>query len=146
MTFVEQQNKLKDIILQSFENQFGPLDKNEERSILFNRLEKDSILSVTVFTNKTSDNVRIRFDVTKIGNYTSVGPFALQAKVNFSAGTPSDEIFVAKGEVSRLEFPDVFNYLQSSEFQQFQATAPKIALKNGGSLLLQSGFPLKTQR
>lgn len=146
MSILEEQAKLKAILLEAFDKQYGANTSTEEWSIMYNRLEKGVILSMTLFTAITSDFAKIRLDITGIGLVTSFKPFALRVRPNMGSGNLNDEVFVTTGEVLKSDFPDVFNYLNSAEYKAFQNTPPRIRTTNGGVLLSMGGVPIETQR
>lgn len=146
MSFLEQQANLREFVIDSYNRQRGTNLVPGEWSVLYDRLDEGTVLSMTFIAPSIKDSTRIRFVVTELGPVNNIRPFELKLKKNYNPGTLDDETFVALGTVKKSDFPDVFNYLNSEEFKKFNSTPQRLAMQNGSALKLMSGLPLETQR
>lgn len=146
MTFLEQQAKLREFILEAYNRQQGTSLVPSEWSVLYDRVIPGTILSVTLFTEASRKQTRIRFIVKEVGKQNNISAFEQKLKPNFPAGSLQDEVFEATGTVKVADFPDVFNYLNSEEFKKYNSTPRRIATQSGKTLTLMSGHPIETQR
>ena len=141
-----QLDKLKKEIIDSFKEQFNFQSNVNDWNLVFNRLLPGEILSLSLTTKNTSDNVRILFKVLEPSNATKIGSFHLQVKPNFRPGNLLNEVFVTYGTVASSDYPEIYNYLNSEEFKNYQNTKPRLLTQTGKVLCYQNSYPLETQR
>lgn len=143
---VAQKKDLVERLLKAFNAQFGTEYQAADTGILFSRPDPNAILTLTIYTKRTSDYLNIRFNITEVGDRTDFGPFHLQVQKNHGSGTLLDEVQVTTGSISSKEFPDVFNYRNSREYRTYLTTKPRILTMSGQALCLSQGNPIETAR
>lgn len=145
-SLIEQRELLKLKVIEAFNNQYGTEFLSDDWSMVFNRLEKDVLLSVTLATVSTNDEAKILVNVYKFIDYTSFNRFELQTLPNLPSGDRRDEIFVTNAYLKKEDFNYVISFLNSQEFKTFQNTKPRILTQGGGVLTAVNGHPIQTQR